>query len=868
MSEPTTVSARMAQRYDTAANWTAANPTLLAGEIGVESDTDKIKIGTGSTAWNSLAYQPWATTPIPVNAGGTGQTTYTNGQLLIGNTTGNTLTKATLTAGSGVAITNSTGSITVAASNIVNADISATAEIAVSKLANGTARQLLQTDAAGTGVEFASNIDVPGTLDVTSAATFDNNVIIQGDLTVNGTETIINTQTLDVEDKNIVIGKVVTPSDITADGGGITLKGTTDKTINWIDATDAWTFSEHVNIVSTKEYRIAGTKVLDATSLGSGVTGSSLTSVGTIGTGTWQGTAINKTYLDATLVSTGDTGTVTSTMILDGTIVNADINASAAIVDTKLATIATAGKVSNSATTATNANTASAIVLRDASGNFTAGTITAAVTGAASSNVLKAGDTMTGALVVPLASEATPSLTFTGDLDTGVFSPGANQLALATNGTARLYIASDGKVGVGASEPAVALDISRNTGAGLKITDTAVTNASWEIRPQIANATKLFRIVDSTASLDRLVIDSSGCVGIGSTPDASFRLTINGNSAGVAPGILFTDSAASPRNFAFYINGNKNLVMRDQTAASDRLTIDSSGRLLVGTPTARANFFNSTVSAALQVEGTGNDSSSLSIVRNSADVGRAILTLAKTRGGSVGSTTVVQSGDALGSIEFQGSDGTKFVQAAAIQCEVNGTPGANDMPGRLVFSTTSDSASSPTERMRIDSSGSVLINTASNPFSFTGTIIAPTIYSTHTTASAANLHIATQGIFYRSTSSIKYKTDVETMQDSYADAILNSRPVWYKSTCKADNPDWGYWGFIAEEIAEIDPRLVHWKTTEQVVQENGSSESMPCDPEPEGVQYDRFVPHLVNLIKRQQQAIETLEAKVAALEAA
>jgi hypothetical protein len=71
-----------------------------------------------------------------------------------------------------------------------------------------------------------------------------------------------------------------------------------------------------------------------------------------------------------TIVSTGDTGSVTSTMILDGTILNADINASAAIVDTKLATIATAGKVSNSATTATDANTASAIVARDASGNF------------------------------------------------------------------------------------------------------------------------------------------------------------------------------------------------------------------------------------------------------------------------------------------------------------------------------------------------------------------------------------------------------------------------------------------------------------------------------------------------------------------
>ena len=85
--------------------------------------------------------------------------------------------------------------------------------------------------------------------------------------------------------------------------------------------------------------------------------------------------------VNGTLVTTGDTGSVTSTMILDGTIVNADINASAGIVDTKLATISTAGKVSNSATTATNLNTASAIVARDASGNFTAGNITAALTG-------------------------------------------------------------------------------------------------------------------------------------------------------------------------------------------------------------------------------------------------------------------------------------------------------------------------------------------------------------------------------------------------------------------------------------------------------------------------------------------------------
>ena len=273
-----TLTALMKQRYDTAANWTTANPTLLAGEIGIESDTKKWKLGDGSTAWTSLGYIP---------------------------------------------------GLSISAYPLVNADIAAGAEIAVSKLADGTPRQLLQTDAAGTGVEWASNIDIPGTLDVTGATTFDNNVIIQGDLTVNGTETIINTQTLDVEDKNIVIGKVVTPSDITADGGGITLKGTTDKTINWIDATDAWTFSEHVNIVSTKEYRIAGAKVLDATSLGSGVTGSSLTSVGTIATGVWNGTTIGTAY-----GGTGQTTYSNGQLLIgktDGTLAKATLTAGSGV---------------------------------------------------------------------------------------------------------------------------------------------------------------------------------------------------------------------------------------------------------------------------------------------------------------------------------------------------------------------------------------------------------------------------------------------------------------------------------------------------------------------------------------------------------
>ena len=120
----------------------------------------------------------------------------------------------------------------------------------------------------------------------------------------------------------------------------------------------------------------------DETGTGSVVLATSPTLVTPV-LGVATATSINGTTIptSATLIKTSDTGTVTSTMILDGTILNADINASAAIVDTKLATIATAGKVSNSATTAASANTASAIVARDASGNFTAGTITANLTG-------------------------------------------------------------------------------------------------------------------------------------------------------------------------------------------------------------------------------------------------------------------------------------------------------------------------------------------------------------------------------------------------------------------------------------------------------------------------------------------------------
>jgi hypothetical protein len=137
--------------------------------------------------------------------------------------------------------------------------------------------------------------DISGTYLPLTGGTLSGSLTVGGDLTVNGTVTSVNSTTVTVDDKNIELGSTESPSDATADGGGITLKGTTDKTLNWVDATDAWTSSEHLNLLTGKEYHINGTSVLSATTLGSGVTASSLTSVGTITSGTWSATIDNAT---------------------------------------------------------------------------------------------------------------------------------------------------------------------------------------------------------------------------------------------------------------------------------------------------------------------------------------------------------------------------------------------------------------------------------------------------------------------------------------------------------------------------------------------------------------------------------------------
>ena len=105
------------------------------------------------------------------------------------------------------------------------------------------------------------------TISLPSNVTISNNLTVTGDLTVQGNTTTLNTATLVVEDKNIVLANVETPTDTTADGAGFTIKGASDKTLNWVDATDAWTSSEHFNLLTGKVFKINGTTVLSGTNL-------------------------------------------------------------------------------------------------------------------------------------------------------------------------------------------------------------------------------------------------------------------------------------------------------------------------------------------------------------------------------------------------------------------------------------------------------------------------------------------------------------------------------------------------------------------------------------------------------------------------
>ena len=119
------------------------------------------------------------------------------------------------------------------------------------------------SDETGTGALVFANTPTLVTPNIGAAT--GTSLTLSGDLTVNGTTTTINSTEITIDDKNLVLGSVASPTDAGADGGGLTLKGATDKTFSWVDSTDSWTSSEHLDLASGKVLKVNGTQVLSAT---------------------------------------------------------------------------------------------------------------------------------------------------------------------------------------------------------------------------------------------------------------------------------------------------------------------------------------------------------------------------------------------------------------------------------------------------------------------------------------------------------------------------------------------------------------------------------------------------------------------------
>ena len=234
---------------------------------------------TGLT-WSNVASNGFATIGITsLNGISLGQQ-YLNATYS-GNTFGFTSLGSTHTLNIPIAGTSttglvSTGSQTFSGSKTFSSDTIVTSATDASNISSGA---LVVSGGAG----FGKSVFIGGNLDVA------------GDMYIRGTMTTINTVNLTVDDKNIEIGSVDTPTDITAEGGGITLKGSTDKTIVW-NAGIGWSFNNPVNLSDGNTFKIGNTTVLSSTTLGSSVVNSSLTSVGTLVSGTWNASTISVPY--------------------------------------------------------------------------------------------------------------------------------------------------------------------------------------------------------------------------------------------------------------------------------------------------------------------------------------------------------------------------------------------------------------------------------------------------------------------------------------------------------------------------------------------------------------------------------------------
>ena len=240
-----------------------------------------------------------------------------------------------------------------------------------------------------------------------------------------------------------------------------------------------------------------------------------------------------------------------------------------------------------------------------------------------------------------------------------------------------------------ASSPSLFFDDDTNTGVFSSAADNFDIATGGTVRFNInGNITKISDILDTTV----------------------VRRQVQNSSVHLAGGNDTNDGA----NIALYGSAHSSQAnaVQFRASATNTFKIDGSGRLLINTTSSREI---GGIVSRIQLSGTNTNTSSFSITNNNNDADGAMILLAKQRSGSAGGTTIVNDGDVVGVIRFIACDGSDMAhRIAQIHAEVDGTPGANDLPGRLVFFTSPDSGTVPAERMSIDNAGGVLIGVESD----------------------------------------------------------------------------------------------------------------------------------------------------------
>ena len=307
--------------------------------------------------------------------------------------------------------------------------------------------------------------------------------------------------------------------------------------------------------------------------------------------------------------------------------------------------------------------------------------------------------------------------------------------------TERLRITSSGNVGINSESPSATLEIKDIGSTGPCVLIRGATSSEGDVTVPDGETFNFGHWnYSSSAFTERLRIDSSGKIGIGQNNPATtleIKSDANAQTTATIPTLritnddgsasanditgsveFFTEDSSDPNHISGFMRNisetnagvNFSLVFGTKSSniagdATEKLRIQSNGKLLFG------NHQNDR-GAELQYE--GSEHAGIGIHRNTNSHGAPALQFSASRGTSAGSNTIVQSGDYLGMISFKGTDGSDLANGAFITAIVDGTPGNNDMPGRLGFWTSPDGSQTPVERLRITSGGDVLLNDTTN----------------------------------------------------------------------------------------------------------------------------------------------------------